>query len=653
MSLDRDDRLLTTPEIIRDHVACLPTGNDYVSLPTIRPEDGGVERFGVLHRGCVSLLEVCGPAPASKRPGAESLLAPFLSVDGEEQALAGALGWERVGCWLPRFSWTSPDGSLRLEGTIFAPLGVKGFVYVLRVQRSRGEGALRLSFGLRGQWGDTLQTVFSSARVQGTHRVYRDRWTAGPVFEVRPGPALVGWAVLVRPAPDRCGWAAGSAETSPSQDEELAVAAGTPIRYHFARDVELASGAAAELALYVGVNREGDGARTTAIDLARSGHTALLASTTRWLESRAQALPRLPAAERPRVETVATLNLLFNRFFAFGRCLDTEELACVTSRSPLYYVSAAFWARDSLLWSLPALLRVEPELAREVLLLCYTRHLRNAGVHALYLDGTVLYPGFELDELCAYVVGLGHYLEVTGDAALLAEAPIARGLHQIEEKLLARRHGETWLFETFLYPSDDPAVLPYLTYDTALAARALDLLGDFAERGLWPRSRVATPHRELAGLVRRAIHERLVVDGPFGPMFAWSTDLGDPPRHRLYDEPPGSLQLLWHYGLCSADDPVYQSTRRWIHSPENPYWYGDGRLVETGCPHAEHPFVMSLFNSLLSGREEQAKEILLRAPLDGGLACESFDRDSGEVRTGAAFATCAGFLGYALGRAFG
>jgi uncharacterized protein len=648
-----DHRILTTPEVIRDHIAHLPTGNDYVSLPTVRPADGGVERFGVLHQGSVSLLEVCGDSPATKRPGDHSVLRPFLVVDGRVQPLANVLRWERLAHWLPRFRWSAIDGAVTLEGTIFAPPGVKGFVYLLRLERHAGIGALQATIGWRGRWGDTLQTVFSSARVTASHRVHRDRWTGGPVFEVRPGPALLGWALLPSAPLDRCAWSVEDA-SEPESTSELLVPAGTPLGFRLERDTSLAPGDVVELALYVGVNREGDGARTTAIDLARHGHRRLLARTVDELATRSVSLPRLEGAERPRLEATANANLLFNRFFALGRCLDTEELACVTSRSPLYYVSAAFWARDSLLWSLPALLITEPAVGREVLRLCFTRHLRNAGVHALYLDGTVLYPGFELDELCAYVLGVDSYLAATGDTTLLAEEAVASGLSQIEETLQARRHPEVSLYETFLYPSDDPATYPYLTYDNALAARTLELLGDWLERGWWRPARApSTPHRERAATVRRAVYERLVVDGPCGRMFAWSTDLETPPRHKIYDEPPGSLQLLAHYGLCTEDDPIFQATRRWIHSPHNPYCYGEATLAETGCPHAEHPFVMSLFNSLLSGRAPQAKEILLRAPLDGGLACESFDRETGQVRTGAAFATCAGFLAYALVRAFG
>ena len=39
------------------------------------------------------------------------------------------------------------------------------------------------------------------------------------------------------------------------------------------------------------------------------------------------------------------------------------------------------------------------------------------------------------------------------------------------------------------------------------------------------------------------------------------------------------------------------------------------------------------------------------ARMDNGIACETVDRETGEAKTGAAFATVAGFIGYALYRA--
>ncbi len=46
---------------------------------------------------------------------------------------------------------------------------------------------------------------------------------------------------------------------------------------------------------------------------------------------------------------------------------------------------------------------------------------RRLAEHSLYMDGTELYPGFELDEHCAWLIALGQYLAGTKDWALVAK----------------------------------------------------------------------------------------------------------------------------------------------------------------------------------------------------------------------------------------
>ena len=107
-------------------------------------------------------------------------------------------------------------------------------------------------------------------------------------------------------------------------------------------------------------------------------------------------------------------NLFFCIFFSIGVTLDTEEFVMVTSRSPRYYVSAAYWDRDSLLWSFPAILQADTALAKKMLLYVFGRQRRTIGVHSRFIDGTVLEPGFELDELMAPVLALERYVTATG-----------------------------------------------------------------------------------------------------------------------------------------------------------------------------------------------------------------------------------------------
>ncbi|HWQ06976.1 MAG TPA: glycoside hydrolase family 125 protein, partial [Feifaniaceae bacterium] len=314
-----------------------------------------------------------------------------------------------------------------------------------------------------------------------------------------------------------------------------------------------------------------------------------------------------------------------------------------------YYVSAAYWDRDSLLWSFPAILLLDPSTAREMLIYVFTRQIRNIGVHSRFIDGTLLEPGFELDELCAPVIALKRYIDATNDTALLQKECVLEGIDHILRLLRTMRHEKIALYETFLQPTDDLIEYPYLTYDNVLVWYALRALAKMYS-AVWPKERLLALTEE-AERVEHAIWKHCVFPKDGEEIFAWSVDLHG--GWNIYDEPPGSLLLLPHYGFCRESDPVWQASARVIRRADYPYSFADCPIAEIGCPHAPYPWVLSIANSLLSGRREQAKQHLMKTRMDNGVACESVDPFTGECRTGEAFATCAGFLAYAINESFG
>ncbi len=192
------------------------------------------------------------------------------------------------------------------------------------------------------------------------------------------------------------------------------------------------------------------------------------------------------------------------------------------------------------------MLLIDPERAREMVLAGFGRYLRNAAEHSLYIDGTVLYPGFELDELCAPLLALEQYVRATEDYAVLEEpglggtARVIDGVGYLEKRLEEQRHPDRNLYATFLSPTDDPVTHPYLTYNNVMAWRALRALALLKRRrgdslGEWRANQQAVQLRET-------IRRHAVVEGPNGPMFAWALD--DRRRAQVLDQPPGSLQLL-------------------------------------------------------------------------------------------------------------
>jgi len=321
----------------------------------------------------------------------------------------------------------------------------------------------------------------------------------------------------------------------------------------------------------------------------------------------------------------------------------------VTSRSPRYYVSAAYWDRDSLLWSFPAVLVIDPKRAKRMLDYVFTTQKKNIGIHSRYIDGVVLEPGFELDELCAPILALDMYLKETNDWAYIQKTYVQESLEQIVENLIAHKHDTINLYDTFLQPTDDPIVYPFLTYNNALVWKMLKILSRLSKE--INLSYESSRFEQMAFQVREAIYQHMVVEEDGERFFAWSVDLQG--NYNIYDEPPGSLQLLPYYGFCSFDDEVYKNTVKVIRSEKNVYSFIGCVFEELGCAHAEHPWILSVANSFLSGRKNEARDFVIRAPLDGGIACESIDEHIGVPRTGEHFATCAGFLAYAIYYAFG
>lgn len=582
----------------------LPTGSEQVSLPRVNEINAGVEDLTFLHMASRGLIDLRGGQ-------LEPLMRPFVAQQGVEAELGG-FEWSRLGYWYPRFA--ARAGALGLEGVILTPVGERGFGYRLRLTNNGAE-TVETAFGLRGQTGSAWHCVNVDKPIEGALNCYVSGWSGLPVFEQMCGVPLFALAPIC--------------EGECRAEFELA---GEGWLWRLERTVRLAPGESAEFTAWWGLGLEEVSAVTSARELQRRGWDWELRRSLAWLAQRSldlgdEALTRL-----------YNTNLFFCIFFSTGRTLDTEELVLVTSRSPRYYVSAAYWDRDSLLWSFPAVLDADAALAREMLGYVFGRQRRNIGVHSRFIDGTVLEPGFELDELMAPVLALERYVDATGDRSVLTDPDVLRGIDGILKKLDAERAEDCELYETFLQPTDDERVYPYITYDNVLVWRALRALGRLFER---------PELTERAERVRRAIYDNCIFDGAF----AWSVDLAG--GHDVYDEPPGSLLLLPYYGFCAWDDPVYLKTAEMIRSPDYAYSFAGCEIAEIGCPHAPHPWLLSIGNSLLCGRSGEALEHLRRTRLDNGIACESVDEHTGECTTGEAFATCAGFICHALRRAIG
>lgn len=584
------------------------TGNEYVSMPAIREGDGAVESISCLYMQVKGMLELKGD---------ERFMQPFFAVNGEKKICTPH--WQRSHYWIPSF--TAEADGIAFRCTYLTPMGERGFGIRLEAENA-GTEAKEVCLGLAGGWTETLHTVNESLPVKEGLSVRESGWNYMFLYQQAPGLPLISFAPIVE-------------DHQPfSEIDQGAVWQLEGKEYTIRKEAALQPGEKMLLDVFFGIGYEGVAAATSAKEMLRQGFDTLLKRTENWLSAREKQV------KDAKIREILNTNLFFAFFFASGRTVDTEELCMVTSRSPRYYVSAAYWDRDSLLWAFPAIVEADRAYAKELLLSIFRRQGRNFGVHSRYIDGTVLEPGFELDELCAPVIALERYVTVSGDEKLLQRPDIREGLEGILLKLAQRRHPDFFLYETFLQPTDDMHNYPYLTYDNVLVWKALNALGCWLNRADLVQE---------AERVKQAILENCVFDHHGKRIFAWSVD--GKGKWDIYDEPPGSLQLLPFYGFCEREDPLWQNTMALIRDKEYPLSFHGHRIAEIGCKHAPHPWVLSICNSLLSGHREEALEHVSYTTMDNGIACESIHEDTGECTTGAAFATCAGFLAYALSRA--
>ena len=583
------------------------TGNEYISLPTIRNNNGAIESISCLYMSIKGMLEI---------KGKDQFLLPFVCCDN--QLLPMQPEWKRDHFWIPSF--LSSNNGISFRCIYLCPIGERGFILRLEAGNHDSTGH-QITIGVQGDCSETLHTVNESISLTAGKSMILSHWNDMFVFQQVPGTPLIAFAPVI-------------SDHSPfSEVNQGAEWKKDDFTYTIQKKVYLHPEDSFHLDLFFGIGYEEVAATASAKEMLRQRFNTLYNRTTNWLSAREKHF------FDPTINTILNTNLFFAFFFASGRTIDTEELCMMTSRSPRYYVSAAYWDRDSLLWAFPAILEADPEYARELLIAVFHRQRRNFGVHSRYIDGTVLEPGFELDELCAPVIALDRYISETGDSDFIKNAEISEGIGGIIYKLEKQKHSDIDLYSTFLQPTDDKHRYPYLTYDNVLVWKTLMILSKRTGRAsLKPQ----------AEQVRKAIEKYCVFDYEGKQIFAWSVDLKG--NWDIYDEPPGSLQLLPFYGFCSRNDPIWLNTIHMIRDEKYPLSFAGHAVAEIGCKHAPHPWILSICNSLLAGYTAEALQHLQASKMDNGIACESVDEETGECTTGAAFATCAGFLAFALSK---
>ncbi len=596
----------------------IATGNEWLALPAIRASDGAIMSFNVLsmqHRG---LLEVDGA-------GGSPVLQPYVQIDGAQIALKD-LQWELLDYWIP-------VAHLRAQGvdltfTYCAPHGSRAAW--LRLQATNhSDRAVAVMLGVRASWGALQRVTYTPVELQGTRAIAPAPWAdESEVFNFVTSDTQFAW-VLSHPH------SVGQSSIPP---------ASRAPQYEAEHSASVAPGASDAADFILGAGVEDFSASHNAKTLRRlidaQGAEVVIAQAASWCRARTR------STGQADLDLLMNRNLLFTMFYAWGRTLDTEQLVGVTSRSPRYYVSAAYWDRDAMLWSFPGLLAIDLPFAREALNYALTIQLRNTGIHSRFIDGIVLEDGFQLDEAVAPMLALASYVERSGDEAFLQEH--RQAVQQVGALLASRLDAASGLYSSVQDSQDENRRQIYMTYDNVLTWKALQDMASLYRR-LHDASSAKAMTRAATAL-HAAIWQHLVSDqapGADGTIFMFGTD-GQQPLFE--DVPPGSLLKLPLLGFVAQDDPVFSRTYNWLHSSHYKYSYADKAYGLPGSYRLPFTTSWSVADHLgLKRGREQALKVLRSSRWDAGIISEGIDPATTLMDgAGGAFATAAGYVAAAI-----
>lgn len=181
-------------------------------------------------------------------------------------------------------------------------------------------------------------------------------------------------------------------------------------------------------------------------------------------------------------------------------------------------------------------------------------------------------------------------------------------------------------------PSDDATTLPFLVPSNFMAVSSLRKAAEILNK-VNNDSQLAGECKALADEVHEALMKYAVVDHPkYGKVYAYEVDGFD--NHLLMDDANvPSLLGMGYLGDVSLDDPVYQNTRRFVWSDDNP-WFFRGKAGEgIGGPHVGYDMIwpmsimMKAFTSHDDAEIRQCMRMLMTTDAGTGFMHESFHKD--------------------------
>ncbi|MEX2336120.1 MAG: glycoside hydrolase family 125 protein [Fulvivirga sp.] len=181
-------------------------------------------------------------------------------------------------------------------------------------------------------------------------------------------------------------------------------------------------------------------------------------------------------------------------------------------------------------------------------------------------------------------------------------------------------------------PSDDATVFPFLIPSNFFAVVSLKQAATMMEEISGDKS-TASDLRKLGEEVEQALQEHAIIEHPkYGKIYAFEVD-GFGSRMLMDDANVPSLLALPYLDALDISDPIYQNTRKFVWSEDNPFFFKGTAAEGIGGPHVAMDMIwpMSItMRGLTSTNKQEIKDCIatLKATHGGaGFMHETFHKD--------------------------
>ena len=189
------------------------------------------------------------------------------------------------------------------------------------------------------------------------------------------------------------------------------------------------------------------------------------------------------------------------------------------------------------------------------------------------------------------------------------------------------------LIASIFRPSDDATVFPFLIPSNFFAVTSLRKAADILTK-VNNDTKTANECTTLANEVSAALQQYAIYNHPkYGKIYAFEVD-GFGNQHLMDDANVPSLLAMAYLGDVDVNDPIYQNTRKFVWSEDNPYFFRGKAGEGIGGPHVGYDMVwpmsimMRAFTSTDDQEIKECLQMLVDTDAGTGFMHESFNKDN-------------------------